>query len=63
VPGSRRIVICMSDADVARRMRMHETKEWRRRLAAMPNIGATIEKSEIAQTSSLVPPHHDGSSR
>jgi len=49
LPGSRRIVICMSDADVARRMRMHETKEWRRRLAAMPNVGATIEKSEVAE--------------
>ena len=49
LPGSRRIVICMSDADIARRMRMYETKEWRQRLAAMPNVGATIGKSEVAQ--------------
>ena len=50
LPDSRRIVVCMSDADVARRMRMHETKEWRRTLATMANVGATIGKSEVAET-------------
>jgi flavin-dependent dehydrogenase len=49
LPGSRRIVVCMSDADVARRMRLHEIKEWRRKLAAMPNVGATIGKSEVVR--------------
>jgi flavin-dependent dehydrogenase len=49
LPKSRRIVVCMSDADVARRMRMHETKEWRRMLATMPNVGATVGKSEVAE--------------
>lgn len=50
LPGSRRIVICMSDADVARRLRMHERKEWSRILAAMPHIGAMVGKSEVANT-------------
>jgi flavin-dependent dehydrogenase len=50
LPKSRRIVVCMSDADVARRMRMHETKEWRRTLATMPNVGTTVGKSEVAET-------------
>jgi flavin-dependent dehydrogenase len=50
LPGSRRIVVCMSDADVARRMRMHEMKEWRRALARMPHVGATVGKSEVAET-------------
>lgn len=49
LPASRRIVVCMSDADVARRMRLHERKEWRRMLTTMPNIGATVEKSEVAE--------------
>src|SRR6266404_3743566 len=50
LPQSRRIVVCMSDADVARRRRMHETKEWRRTLAAMPHVGAMVGKSEVART-------------
>jgi flavin-dependent dehydrogenase len=49
LPESRRIVVCMSDADVARRMRLHETKEWRRMLTTMPNVGATLGKSEVAE--------------
>ncbi len=50
LPQRRRIVVCMSDADVARCRRMHETKEWRRTLAAMPHVGAMVGKSEIAKT-------------
>jgi 2-polyprenyl-6-methoxyphenol hydroxylase-like FAD-dependent oxidoreductase len=50
LPGSRRIVICMCDADVARRLRMHQRKEWSRILAAMPHIGAMVGKSEVAET-------------
>jgi flavin-dependent dehydrogenase len=49
LPESRRIVICMTDADVARRLRMHETKEWRRALAAMPQVGARVGKSYVAE--------------
>ena len=50
LPNSRRIVVCMSDADVARRLRMHETEEWRRTLATMPNVGTTVGESEVAET-------------
>ena len=49
LPESRRIVVCMSDADVARRMRLHKAKEWRRMLATMPNVGTTVGKSEVAE--------------
>lgn len=49
LPESRRIVVCMSDADVARRMRLHEMKEWRRTLTTMPSVGATVGKSEVAE--------------
>jgi flavin-dependent dehydrogenase len=49
LPESRRIVICMTDADVARRLRMHETKEWRRALAAMSHVGARVGKSDVAE--------------
>src|ERR1041384_282027 len=49
LPESRRIVICMTDADVARRLRIHETKEWRRPLAAMSHVGARVGKSDIAE--------------
>lgn len=50
LPGTRRIVICMSDADVALRLRMHEGKEWSRILAAMPHIGAMVGNSKVAKT-------------
>jgi flavin-dependent dehydrogenase len=49
LPKSRRIVICMTDADVARRLRMHETKEWRRALAAMCHVRARVGKSDVAE--------------
>ena len=49
LPASRRIVICMTDADVARRLRMHETKEWRRALAAMSHVGARVGKSHVVE--------------
>jgi len=50
LPGSRRIVICMTDADVARRLRMHETKEWRQALAAMSHVGARVGESDVAES-------------
>jgi flavin-dependent dehydrogenase len=49
LPESRRIVICMTDADVARHLRMHETKEWRRAVAAMCHVGARVGKSDVAE--------------
>jgi 2-polyprenyl-6-methoxyphenol hydroxylase-like FAD-dependent oxidoreductase len=50
LPGSRRIAICMTDADVARRIHLHDTKEWRQALAVMPHVGATVGKCEVAET-------------
>ena len=50
LPGSRRIAICMSDTDIVRRLRIHERKEWSRILAAMPQVGAMVGKSEVAET-------------
>jgi flavin-dependent dehydrogenase len=49
LPGSRRIVICMSDADIVRRLQMHQRKEWIRILAAMPHIGAMVGTSQVAE--------------
>ena len=37
LPDGRRIIACMTDADLARSMRLRETEEWSRRLDAMPN--------------------------
>lgn len=50
LPNGRRIAVCMSDADVVRRMRLNETKEWRRTLAAMPHVGAMVRECEVAET-------------
>jgi len=50
LPNGRRIVICMSDADVVRRLRINEKKEWRRTLATMPNVGTTVRESDVAET-------------
>jgi 2-polyprenyl-6-methoxyphenol hydroxylase-like FAD-dependent oxidoreductase len=40
LPDGRRIIACMTDADIARRKGLHEAKEWRRKLAEMSVIGA-----------------------
>jgi flavin-dependent dehydrogenase len=45
LPDGRRIIACMTDADLARRMRLRETEEWSRRLDAMPNVGAMARRS------------------
>ncbi|MGI9065603.1 MAG: hypothetical protein ACR2HX_04275 [Pyrinomonadaceae bacterium] len=37
LPDGRRLIACMTDADLARRMRLHDAEEWRRKLAAMRN--------------------------
>ncbi len=46
LPDGRRLIACMTDSDLARRMRLHEAAEWRRKLAAMPNVGAMARRSE-----------------
>jgi flavin-dependent dehydrogenase len=45
LPGGRRIIACMTDADLARRMRLSETEQWNRMLAAMPHVGALLRGS------------------
>jgi flavin-dependent dehydrogenase len=46
LPDGLRLVACMTDADLARRMRLHEAQEWQRKLAAAPNVGAMARHSK-----------------
>ena len=43
LPGGRRIVACMTDADLARRMRLHDAQEWRRKLATVSNVATAVQ--------------------
>jgi flavin-dependent dehydrogenase len=40
LPNQRRIIACMTDADLARRMKLNQAGEWCRKVASMPHIGA-----------------------
>jgi 2-polyprenyl-6-methoxyphenol hydroxylase-like FAD-dependent oxidoreductase len=40
LPDGRRIIACMTDADIARSNGLHEAKEWLAKLAEMPSIGS-----------------------
>jgi flavin-dependent dehydrogenase len=42
LPDGRRIVACMTDADLARHMRLSEPHQWCQLLAAMPHISAAV---------------------
>jgi flavin-dependent dehydrogenase len=46
LPDGRRLTACMTDADLARGMRLHEAKEWDRKLAALPNLGSRSSLSK-----------------
>lgn len=46
LPDGRRIVACMTDADLARRLRFRESEAWRLALDAMPYLGATMQLSK-----------------
>lgn len=46
LPDGRRIVVCMTDADLVRRLKLHDTHEWRRKLAAVPNVAATVHQGK-----------------
>ena len=46
LPAGRRIAACMTDADLARRMRLKEVETWRRMLAGMFNVGAMLRGSK-----------------
>lgn len=47
LPNGQRIVACMTDADIARRLRLQEEKEWLRKLAEMPSVGATATQERL----------------
>ena len=40
LPNGGRVIACMTDADIARQMRLGEIESWCRALDAMPLIGA-----------------------
>lgn len=46
LPDGRRIFACLTDADLARRLKLHEPEEWRLKLAAMPHLGTMSRRSE-----------------
>lgn len=46
LPGGKHIVACMTDACIARRLRLREPDEWNRRLAAMPCLGDILRRSK-----------------
>ncbi len=47
LPDGRRFVACMTDADLARIMRLNEPEEWRRSLASMFNLGAMVQLDKL----------------
>ncbi|HJQ27136.1 MAG TPA: tryptophan 7-halogenase [Blastocatellia bacterium] len=46
LPDGRRITVCMTDADLARRLRLTEAERWHEKLAAMPAVGAMLRESK-----------------
>jgi flavin-dependent dehydrogenase len=46
LPDGRRIIACMTDADLAHRLRLNQTDQWRRRLGAMTRIRETARGSK-----------------
>jgi flavin-dependent dehydrogenase len=46
LPGGQRIAACMTDADLARRMRLKEAEQWCRTLADMTNVRAMLQGSK-----------------
>jgi 2-polyprenyl-6-methoxyphenol hydroxylase-like FAD-dependent oxidoreductase len=47
LPNGRRIVACMTDADIVKRKRLHDSQEWQRELDTMANISATVERGKL----------------
>ncbi|HWM24850.1 MAG TPA: FAD-dependent oxidoreductase [Chthoniobacterales bacterium] len=43
----RRIVACMTDVDLVKRMKLHDPQEWQRALGTMANIAATVERGRF----------------
>lgn len=44
LPNGKRITGCMTDADLAKRMKLGEPEEWQRKLTAAPRIVAQMQK-------------------
>ena len=45
LPDQRRVVACLTDADVARELRLHELPAWSAALEAMPLVGAIAREA------------------
>jgi flavin-dependent dehydrogenase len=43
LPNGKRIVACMTDADLVRSLCLHDPEAWRQRLGTMPRIAATLQ--------------------
>jgi flavin-dependent dehydrogenase len=46
LPNGKRITGCITDADVAQRMKLGEPEEWLQRLAAAPAVAATMKQGK-----------------
>lgn len=46
LPTGRRIIVCMTDADVASRLKLGQAEQWERKLAEMPGIGAIARRGK-----------------
>jgi flavin-dependent dehydrogenase len=46
LPDGRRITACMTDADLARLLRLGEAEQWGQKLAAMPGMGTLLQGSK-----------------
>jgi len=46
LPDGRRILACLTDADLARRLKLSQAEQWRRKLATMPTLGAITQGKE-----------------
>ena len=42
LPHGRRIVACMTDADLVQRLGLHDLEQWRTQLSTMPHVAATV---------------------
>jgi 2-polyprenyl-6-methoxyphenol hydroxylase-like FAD-dependent oxidoreductase len=48
LPDGRRIVACMTDADLVKRKRLHDSREWQRELDTMVHIAATVQRGKLS---------------
>jgi flavin-dependent dehydrogenase len=46
LPDGRRVLVCMTDSDIARRMKLRNPRQWRDQLSAMPIIGEILSDSQ-----------------